>query len=211
MEILETRELLLKLAAALALLWLPWPAESQQTGTPGTHSARNSATAFEAEPVRQVIRAVIARVDARQWDSLRANFARSVYVDYTSLFGGTARNYLADDLADNWRQLLEPFSNIKHVLGPIVVQGNGSQAQAQCPVRIKHFLRGAPGGEEWVVSGQFTFTLEKHDGTWRIGALVLNVQSQEGNRDLLVEAFATTNERSPCDHCVVRGARARGR
>jgi len=73
---LETRELLLKLAAALALLWLPWPAESQQTGTPGTHSARNSATAFEAEPVRQVIRAVIARVDARQWDSLRANFAR---------------------------------------------------------------------------------------------------------------------------------------
>jgi hypothetical protein len=131
-------------------------------------------------------------------------------VDYTSLFGGTARNYLADDLADNWRQLLEPFSKIKHVLGPIVVQGNGSQAQAQCPVRIEHFLRGAAGGEEWVVIGQFIFTVEKRDETWRIGGLTLRVRSQQGNRDLLVEALAPANERLPCDHCVVRGPRARG-
>ena len=207
---LQPRELLMTLAAALALLWLPWPAESQQTGTPGTSSAGDSASAFEAERVRQVIRGVIERVDARRWDSLAANFAESVYVDYTSLFGGTARNYLADDLADNWRQLLEPFSKIKHVLGPILVQGNGSHAQAQCPVRIEHFLRGAAGGEEWVVIGQFIFTLEKRDGAWRIEGLVLNAQSQEGNRRLLVEAFAPANERSPCDHCVVRGAQARG-
>lgn len=191
------------LASALAMLCLSWPAESQQALTSRANAARNSARASEAEQVRQVIRGVVESVDARRWESLADDFAESVHVDYTSLFGGYARNYTADDLVDNWRQLLEPFSMTKHVLGPIVVHGDESRAQAKCPVRINHFLRGAPGGEEWVVIGQFVFTLQKQDGTWRIDGLVLDVRSQEGNRNLLVEAFAPANKRLPCDDCVV--------
>lgn len=191
------------LASALAMLCLSWPAESQQTLTSRTNAARNRALASEAEQVRQLIRGVVESVDARRWESLTDDFAESVYVDYTSLFGGFPRNYTAGDLVDNWRQLLEPFSMTEHVLGPIVVHGDTSKAQAKCPVRINHFLRGAPGGEEWVVIGQFVFTLEKRDGTWRIEGLVLDVRSQEGNRNLLVEAFAPANRRLPCEGCVV--------
>jgi hypothetical protein len=157
--------------------------------------------------VREVVRGVVENVDARRWASLREEFAESVYVDYTSLFGGYPRNYIADDLVDNWRQLLEPFSLTEHVLGPIVVQGDESYAQAKCAVRINHILRGAPGGEEWVVIGQFAFTLGKRDGRWRIQGLVLDVESQEGNSNLLVEAFAPANKRLPCEGCVV-GKRA---
>ena len=189
------------------MLWLASTAESQETVTSGTRVAGNTATAFEAEQVRKVIRGVIESVDARRWESLRDGFAQSVYVDYTSLFGGYPRNYIADDLVDNWRQLLEPFSMTKHVLGPIVVQGDENRAQAKCPVRINHFLRGAPGGEEWVVIGQFAFTLEKRDGRWRIQGLVLDVRSQEGNSNLLMEGFAPADKRLPCEECVV-GKRA---
>jgi hypothetical protein len=192
------------LASALAMLWLPWPAESRQTVTPGTNAARHSATPLEAEQVRQVIRSVLASIDARRWESLTDDFSESVYVDYTSLFGGYPRNYTADDLVDNWRQLLEPFSMTKHVVGPIVVEGDESRAQANCPVRISHFLRGAPGGEEWVVIGQFAFTLEKRDERWRIQRLALEVQSQEGNTSLLLEAFGSPNKRLRCEECVVR-------
>jgi hypothetical protein len=192
------------LASALAMLWLPCPAASRQTVTPGKNAARHSASWLEAEHVRQVIRSVLESIDARRWELLTDEFSESVYVDYTSLFGGYPRNYLADDLVDNWRQLLEPFSMTKHVVGPIVVEGNDSRAQANCPVRISHFLRGAPGGEEWVVIGQFAFTLEKRDARWRIQRLALDVQSQEGNTRLLMEAFGAPNKPLRCDECVVR-------
>jgi len=195
------------LASALALLWLSCLAESQQTVTSRTNVVRNSATDPEAEQVREVIRGVVESVDARRWGSLTDGFAESVYVDYTALFGGYPRSYLADDLADNWRQLLERFSMTRHVLGPIVVEGDESKAQAKCPVRINHFLRGAAGGEDWVVTGQFLFALEKRGATWRIESLVLDVRSQEGNSNLLVEAFAPANKRLPCQDCLV-GQRA---
>ena len=175
--------------------------------TARTSGARNDATALEAEQVREVIRGVIESVDSRRWESLTDGFAESVYVDYTSLFGGYPRSYLADDLADNWRQLLERFSMTRHVLGPIVVAGVESKAQAECPVRINHFLRGAAGGEEWVVTGRFVFALEKRGATWRIDSLVLDVRSQEGNGNLLVEAFAPASKRLPCADCLV-GRRA---
>ena len=189
------------LAGAFAMLWLSSPAESQQTVTSSPNTGRNGT--FEAEQVRRVIRGAIDSVDARRWESLSDHFAESVYVDYTSLFGGYPRSYLADDLVGNWRQLLEPFSKTEHVLGPIVVQGNGNKARARCAVRINHFLRGAAGGEEWAVIGQFLFTLEKRGGAWRIDGLVLDVQSQEGNSNLLVEAFAPANRRLRCEDCVV--------
>jgi len=84
-----------------------------------------------------------------------------------------------------------------------VVQGDESKAQAECPVRIDHVLRGAPGGEEWVVIGQFVFTLERRDGTWRIERLVLDVQSQEGNANLLLQAFVPASRRLRCEDCSV--------
>lgn len=176
---------------ALAMAGLPWPAESQQTVTAANHT-----NASEAEQVRQVVASAVESLDARRWDLLRDALSESVFVDYTSLFGGQPRDYGADELVENWRQLLEHFSSTKHVLGPIVIESDERKARATCPVHIYHFLRGAPGGEEWGVIGRFAFTLEKRDGIWRIHSLVLTAQSQEGNTRLLVEAFAEGEQES---------------
>src|SRR5215472_8749652 len=86
-------------AGALAMLWLSCPAESQETMPARANAARSDATPLEAEQVREVIRRVIESVDSRRWESLTDGFAESVYVDYTSLFGGYPRSYMADDLA----------------------------------------------------------------------------------------------------------------
>jgi len=190
-------------AGALTMLLLSSPARSQPTWASRTDAATNGTTAPGAQHVRQVIVGVVENVDVRRWESLRDVFAESVFVDYTSLFGGSARNYTAAELVDNWRQLLESFSMTRHVLGPIVVDGNEAEVQARCPVRIYHFLRDAPGGQEWVVVGQFVFTLAKESGTWRIQRIVLDVQSQEGNTNLLVEALLAADKRSSCPKCVV--------
>lgn len=182
------------LLGALVMAGFASPAESQQTMMRPTDAAAKRIGSSEAEQVRQLVASAVESVDTRRWDSLRDALSESVFVDYTSLFGGQPRAYAADELIDNWRQLLEPLSGTKHVLGPIVIEGDERMVRATCPVHIYHFLSGAPGGEEWGVIGRFAFTLEKRGNTWRIQSLVLSAQSQEGNTRLLVEAFAEANQ-----------------
>ena len=181
----------LTLGSALAMLLLSWSAQAltSQTNPPTT------APALEAQRIRQVILCVMESIDARRWEALRGQFSETVLVDYTSLFGGYPRNYTVVDLIDNWRQLLAPFSMTRHDLGPIDVEIDGGEAKAKCPIHIYHFLHGAPGGEEWVVNGEYTVTLKRRYGRWQIQKIVLDVQSQEGNTDLLVEAFAPLDGR----------------
>ena len=173
---------------------LSWSAESQQALKSQTNPP-TTAGALEAQRIRQVIRCVMASIDARRWQALRGQFADTVLVDYTSLFGGYPRAYTVADLIDNWQQLLAPFSMTRHDLGPIDVEIDAGEAMAKCPVHIFHFLHGAPGGEEWVVNGEYRVTLKRRYGRWQIQKIVLDVQSQEGNTNLLVEAFAPADGR----------------
>ena len=184
----------LTLASALAMLLLSWSAESQQRLESQT-SPPTTAAALEAQRIRQVILCVMESIDARRWQALRGQFADTVLVDYTSLFGGYPRNYTVADLIDNWRQLLSPFSMTRHDLGPIDVEVAAGEAEAKCPVHIHHLLHGASGGEEWVVNGEYIVTLKRRYGRWQIQKIVLDVQSQEGNTNLLVEAFARADGR----------------
>src|SRR6516165_2614762 len=78
-------------AGALTMLLLSSPARSQPTWASRTDAATNGTTAPGAQHVRQVIVGVVENVDVRRWESLRDVFAESVFVDYTSLFGGSAR------------------------------------------------------------------------------------------------------------------------
>ena len=184
----------LTLASALAMLLLSWSAESQQALQTQTNPP-TTAAALEVQRIRQIILGVMESIDARRWQALRAQFADSVLVDYTSLFGGYPRNYAVVDLIDNWRQLLAPFSMTRHDLGPIDVEIDADEAKAKCPVHIYHFLHGAPGGEEWVVNGEYMVTLKRPYERWQIQKIVLDVRSQEGNTNLLVQAFAPADGR----------------
>ena len=185
----------LTLASALPLLLLSWPVESHAVLTSQTNAPDTGTIALEVQQVRRVILRAMDSVDARRWEALRDLCADTVFVDYTSLFGGKPRNYTVVDLIDNWRQLLTPFSMTRHDLGPIDVEIDADEAKARCPVHIHHFLHGAPGGEEWVVNGEYRVTLKRRYGRWQIQKIVLDVQSQEGNTNLLVEAFAPADGR----------------
>lgn len=181
----------LALASALALLVFSWPSESQASLTSQTDTAVSGTIALEEKRIRRVILRAMGSIDARHWDILRDLCADTVFVDYTSLFGGEPRNYTVVDLIDNWRQLLTPFSSTRHDLGPIDVEIAAGEAKAWCPVHIHHFLHGAPGGDEWIVNGEYMVTLKRLHASWQIQQIVFAVQSQEGNTNLLIEALAT--------------------
>ena len=183
----------LALASVLALLVFSWPSESHAALTSPTNTPASGTIALEEKRIRRVIHRVMGSVDARRWETLRDLCTDTVFVDYTSLFGGQPRNYTVVDLIDNWRQLLTPFSSTRHDLGPIDVEIAAGEAKAWCPVHIHHFLHGAPGGEEWIVNGEYMVTLKRLHGSWQIQQIVFAVQSQEGNTNLLLEALAAAD------------------
>lgn len=142
----------------------------------------------DREAVREIITGVTHDIDRRCWQSLRARFAHTVVVDYTSLFGGEVQRRNGDDLVDGWRQLLTPLSATQHLLGPICVLVGEGTATATCHVRGYHQAKGLPGGEMWMVAGHYDFALERDSSGWRIRGIKFQSFYQTGNLKLLEQA-----------------------
>jgi hypothetical protein len=105
-------------------------------------------------------------------------------VDYTSLNGGAPATIQADALLASWRGLLPGFDLTQHLLGPVVVELNGDRATARTHVRALHRIRGAAGGEDWIVGGHYTYRLIRRNGRWIITDHTLGGAYQEGNTNL---------------------------
>jgi hypothetical protein len=136
------------------------------------------------EDVRTKILRVVHYIDARQWNELQELFAPTVFVDYTSLFGGAASQTNASELVGGWRTVLDGVIT-QHLLGPIDVRLTASGADAECHVRALHYREGASDGEMWEVLGHYVFALALDGGSWRITKMKLETYHQLGNRALL--------------------------
>jgi hypothetical protein len=137
--------------------------------------------------IQHLVVGVSHEIDHRRWPELRALFAETVRVDYTSLFGGEAQALRADDLVATWKTRLATIEATQHLLGPIAVTVQGARAIASCHVRAYHRLARAPGGPEWMVAGHYAFELTRNAG-WKIDRMTLETFYQTGNTRLLDEA-----------------------
>lgn len=149
-----------------------------------------------AQAVRDTVTRIAHTIDFRRWADLRALYAERVTTDYTSLFGGEVQQQAADDLMAGWRRLLSPLDATQHLLGPIDVRLEGNSALAECHVRGYHVKRGAAGGDEWMVAGQWRIALTERDGRWQITAMTLDTLYQSGNEALLRIAAIDPSTRS---------------
>jgi hypothetical protein len=127
---------------------------------------------------------VAHHVDGKNWSGLRQLYASEVRTDYTSLFGGEPQVQAGDALIEGWRKLLTPVVT-QHLLGPITVEVSGPRAVAHCHVRGYHYVKGTPGGDEWMVAGHYVFELGREGSTWRISSMKLETFYQTGNLELL--------------------------
>jgi hypothetical protein len=153
-------------------------------------SATPLADIAERDEVRTVVTRLSHEVDRRRWAQLRSLFADTVTADYRSLFGGEVRQQKADDLIEGWRKAFTLVDTTQHILGPVDVDVQGATATARCHVRAYHIRQGLPGGDEWLVAGNYVIELAKADGGWKIHAMKLETSYQSGNRKLLEEAGA---------------------
>lgn len=125
-------------------------------------------------------------VDALRWNDVLALFASKVVVDYTSLFGGEARQMLREDLIADWRALLPGFTRTQHLIGAVHVTLTDGFAYAEAPVVAWHVIKDPAfaGNETWLVGGRYEMQVEKRNGQWCIRALNLAGAWAEGNLDL---------------------------
>jgi hypothetical protein len=133
-----------------------------------------------------VIGALAAHVDARQWDCLAGLFASEVRVDYTSLFRGEPQTMLRKQLIDSWRQLLPGFTHTTHLIGAPSVSVSGLTAQCTASVVAWHFMKdqGLEPNDHWIVGGCYEMSFTELDGAWRISRLKLARAWAQGNLDL---------------------------
>lgn len=103
-------------------------------------------------------------IDALDWTGVRGEFADTVDVDYTSLAGGQPATIAADQLMTTWQGLLPGFEATQHLTGPIRAEVAGSVGTAYTSVRGYHYIKGAPGGEVWMVAGTYTMRMVRQAG-----------------------------------------------
>jgi hypothetical protein len=121
-------------------------------------------------------------IDAKDWDGVRRTFAPEMDMDYRSLFGVPPARVSGDDQVAGWRAFAEAFTATQHVTGPIIVTAQSPDAViAEAHVRAYHQIKGAPGGDLWMVAGHYVVRLARMDEAWKIAAITLHVFYQEGN------------------------------
>lgn len=130
------------------------------------------------------VSSMLHAIDALDWPRVRSAFTDSVRVDYTSLAGGEPADVPADALIASWQELLPGFDATQHLTGPVLTNISGSRATAETHVRGYHHLKGAAGGDIWMVAGHYTLQLSSGGSGWKIGAIKLTVFYQEGNLKL---------------------------
>jgi hypothetical protein len=151
-----------------------------------------------------VLPRMLYAIDALDWPAVREAFADEVRLDYTSLSGGAPETLAGDDLIARWQGLLPGFDATQHLIGPVVLTGEGGTGvRADAHVRGYHHIGDQGGGQTWAVHGHYVARLV--DG--KITELTLTVFYQEGELGLPGEATerAATSPRRPA------GSRAAGR
>lgn len=130
------------------------------------------------------INAAVLSSDMHDWTRVRAQFADYVFLDYSSLAGGTAGTVKADDLVANWKELLPKFTTTQHVVTNHRVALCGENAQALSQFVATHRLAGAKPEELWVLGGHYRHALQRTTDGWKIARMTMTWTWQSGNGEL---------------------------
>jgi dienelactone hydrolase len=133
------------------------------------------------------IEEVVASADERRWDRLPEIFEPEVVLDY-----GSPERVTPQQIVERWQPLLGAFDATNHVVGDAVVEpgADAGELRVRSAFRAAHLLRGAEGGDLWVLRGRYEHTLRRHDGAWRVSRMRMIAERSEGNDALVDRARA---------------------
>lgn len=128
--------------------------------------------------------------DRREWNELRSLFAPSVYLDYTSLWGGEARAIHPGELVAGWRRTLGGLAATQHLIAGHLVEIDGEEAVCLCNFLAVHAAEFTNEKSIWTVGGQYRLEFRHLEGEWRISTLTMTALWETGNRSIVSSAAA---------------------
>ncbi len=142
------------------------------------------AVADTAEITRSITD-IAAGADRHDWPRVRAAFADTVTVDYTSLWGGEPATLPADELIAQWSGFLPGFEITHHmVTNQTVTALDETTASAEADFTATHRIDDAL----WVLGGRYDYALERAGDRWVVSALTMTALWETGDRDLVAQA-----------------------
>lgn len=145
---------------------------------------------YDRTEVIRVVDEIDDSVDAKDWERCRGYFTDEIFVDMTSLAGGSAGNLPADDLVGAWTTNLYPDKKTHHMRTNHRVTLDGDTAEVVSRGYALNVLHRPVGSDLWEVWGEYTHTLVRTSEGWKCSGMTLRVTHARGNelvRDFLPE------------------------
>jgi ketosteroid isomerase-like protein len=130
--------------------------------------------------IDQTIHTVARGSDLHQWDAVTATFADQVELDY-----GAPERLSGAEIVARWRPLLSAFDATQHELSDLEITITGDEARAHSRFHASHLMRGAAGGEQWLLSGRYEHALQRTPAGWKITRMRMIPDQSSGNPALL--------------------------
>lgn len=139
---------------------------------------------LEKDRIIDTINQLFIGTDTRDWPTVRACFADTVYFDMTALAGGSAGQLTPEQIVAAWEESLRPLQAIHHQVGNYRVQLEGDQATAFCYATASHYRPTRSGHNTRVVVGSYDLHLRRVEGRWQIDSFRFTLKYVDGNAAL---------------------------
>lgn len=147
--------------------------------------AQDSAYATDRARIEDVVARFAVALDARDVDGAVACFAERVGWDYESLTGRPAIEVTPAELAQRWRATIVHTDASQHFLSMPQVTVDGDRATCTVHAQVSVWLANPGGGARSTTYGRYAFALVRGADGWRIAAVTLTVQHNDGNARIM--------------------------
>lgn len=142
----------------------------------------------DREAIRELFAAFAEALDHRDWAALRRFYADEVDADY-HVWGIPPQRLPADALVELFRQSFwRPELRTQHLYTNFRIQVTGDTARVVFNFLGQHYAPGFADGEESVLRGEYTDTLQRGAAGWEITAVALRVFFTSGAMGMIAPA-----------------------
>jgi hypothetical protein len=131
--------------------------------------------------IRRIVDEIDNLCDRKDWETLRSFFTDEIEADFTSLAGGEAGKIKADDLINGWKTNLSAERKTFHQRTNHRIKITGDRARVFSKGYGFNLLESGEIKGLWEVWGNYTHTLERTAGGWKVSEMTLEVIHQRGD------------------------------
>jgi len=141
----------------------------------------NTITAVDERDIIRTIEGIAISLDEKDWETVGTFFAEEIFVDFTSLSGGTPGNMASADLVSGWRTVLYDEKRSHHMYTNHRITVDDDTAEVFSKGYAFNLLSSQFGDDLWEVWGDYVHTLERTPDGWQVTGMTFRMKYARGN------------------------------